>query len=118
MFDRVLAIVRETMLHKNTVVGIAFLPSTGELLLTLLQPDEQYQYPDHELRLTFSGVASFVVEGMGGNHSAWQSILGIECRQSGGRYEASISVGSHEWENWLIRVVFVGLKYRRSTNDP
>ena len=64
MADKVLAIVRETMLHENTLESLSFRPVAGEVLLALLQPDDRFQYPEHELLLTFSGLRSFIVEGV------------------------------------------------------
>jgi hypothetical protein len=58
MVDKVLAIIRETMLHENTLEAFSFRPTTGEVVLTLLQPDDRFQYSEHELLLTFSGLRS------------------------------------------------------------
>ena len=41
MADKVLAIIRETLLHENTVEGLTFSPATGEVVLSLLQPNDR-----------------------------------------------------------------------------
>jgi|GEM_PF-2850994 len=115
MGDKVLAILRETMLHENAVEDLSFRPGTGELVLTLLQPDDRFQYPDHELRLTFSGLRSLTVDGDVG---LGEDVLGITCEPAAGGYEAAVSVGDRGVPRWSLRLTFAGLRYRRSTRIP
>src|SRR5580658_7717410 len=56
MHDKVLGFLRETMLHENEVESLSVGLATGQIKLTLLQPNEESSWPDHELILTFSGV--------------------------------------------------------------
>ncbi len=60
MHDKVLAMIRETRLHENTVAGVAFDPATGEVSLDLRQPGDAGEDFEDALRLTFAGVRRFV----------------------------------------------------------
>src|SRR4051794_12572627 len=111
MADKVLAIVRETMLHENTLEDFSFRPATGELLLALLQPDDRFQYPEHELLLTFSGLKWFIVEAVDGGGGG-EEVLGIECESTVGGYEAKVSLGDRGATRWMIRVTFADLRYQ------
>jgi hypothetical protein len=113
MADKVLAIVRETMLHENTLESFSFRPATGEVLLALLQPDDRFQYPEHELLLTFSGLKSFIIEGAEGR-GIGEEVLGIECEAATGGYEAKVSLGDRGTPRWLIRLTFADLRYQRT----
>jgi hypothetical protein len=117
MADKVLAIVRETMLHENTLENFSFRPATGEVLITFLQPDDRFQYPEHELLLTFSGLKAFIVEGVeeGGGG---EEVLGIECESTTGGYEAKVYLGDRGERRWMIRVTFADLRYQRSPRYP
>ena len=60
MHDKVLAMIRETLLHENTVERIEVNLPVGEVLLDLVQTNEKTAWPDHRLRgSTFSGVEEF-----------------------------------------------------------
>jgi len=113
MVDKVLAIVRETMLHENTLESLSFRPGTGELFLALLQPDERFSYPEHELLLTFTGLKAFFVEGKE-DSGMGEDVLGIECESTVGGYEAKVRLGNRGVACWMIRVTFTDLRYRRS----
>ena len=117
MADKVLAIIRETMLHENTLESISFRSGTGEVLLALLQPDDRFQYPEHELLLTFSGLRSFSVEGVEGSGGG-EEVLGIECNSTMGIYEAKVSLGDRGAPRWVIRLTFADLRYQRSPRYP
>jgi hypothetical protein len=113
MVDKVLGIIRETLLHENTVEGLSFNPTAGEVVLSLLQPDERYQYPDHELVLTFSGVRSLSI-GRSGGEVGGAEVLGIECVNEGGLYVAKVSIGETGSAAWELQMAFTGLRYDRS----
>ncbi len=118
MADKVLAIVRETMLHENALESFSFRPAAGEVLLALLQPDDRFQYPKHELQLTFSGLRSFIVEGVEGSGGGGEEVLGIECEATMGYYEAKVSLGDRGAPRWRIRLSFTDLRYQRSPRYP
>ncbi len=118
MADKVLAIVRETLLHENTVECLSFRPATGEVCPTLLQPDEKYEYPDHELLLTFSGVRSFDVAAPDGEPCRGEALLTFECAAGDGNYRARVSVGGPREPGWVFRVVFERLRFKRSARYP
>jgi hypothetical protein len=118
MADKVLAIIRETMLHENTLEGVSFRPATGEVLLALLQPDDRFQYPEHELLLTFSGLRSFTIEGGEASGGGGEEVLAIECESAMGGYEARVSLGDRGARRWMIRLTFADLRYQRSPRYP
>ena len=74
MADKVLAIVRETMLHHNELESFSFQPTTGVVVLSLLQPDDRFQYPEHELQLTFAGLRTLQMDGVEGSGGALAKI--------------------------------------------
>lgn len=117
MADKVLAIIRETMLHENSVEGISFRPANGEILLSLLHPDDRWQYPEHELQLTFSGVRSFAIDDARGDRCHGETLLGFQCEAKEGIYAAEISIGDPGTPRWVMSVVFAGLRYQRSPKD-
>lgn len=111
MTDKVLAIVRETMLHENALRRSSFLPGSGEALLELLQPDDRAPFLDHELLLTFAGVKSLSIERM--EDGGGEDVLGIECEWVGEDYHARIVLGECGRERWSIRLTFADLTYKR-----
>ena len=117
MADKVLAIIRKTLLHENAVEGLSFSPATGEVVLSLLQPNDRYQYPDFSLVLTFSGVGSLAVETVG-TAGGGEEVLGIECNGVEGVYRAEITIGRPGSAAWVARLAFSGLRYQRSPSYP
>lgn len=113
MTDPVLNIIRETLLHENTVESLVVCLATGEVILPLLQPDERFAYPEHALSLTFSGVESLGIE-RDNVESGGEEVLGIECRLEEGHYRAEVTIGRPETPAWALRLVFSGLRYQRS----
>jgi hypothetical protein len=62
-------------------------------VLSLIQPNVCYAYPDYELVLTFSGVTSVGLEAWIPS-SGGEEVLGIECSCGHGVYRAEITIGS------------------------
>jgi len=119
MADKVLAIIRETMLHENTLESLSFRPESGEVRLALLQPDDRFQYPEHELQLTFSGLRSLHIEGVDVKESGGgEEVLGIECHSIIGSYEAKVSLGDRGTPRWVVHLTFADLRYQRSPRYP
>ena len=117
MADKVRAIIRETMLHENTLESFSFRPAASEVLLALLQPDDRFRYPEHELLLIFSGLKSFTVDGAEGSDGG-EEALGIECESTIGGYKAKVSLGDRGATRWFIRLTFADLRYQRSPRYP
>jgi hypothetical protein len=113
MHDKVLGIIRETLLHENTFEEIAVRLDGREVLMRFTQPNETSAWPDHELLLTFSGVHEFSASRTG-QEVRWQTLLGIECAADGGVYRAEVRVGDEEASAWILRLEFEGLSYRRT----
>ncbi len=113
MHDKVLGIIRETLLHENTVEDIAVRLGSGEVLMTFWQPNEKYSWPDHELRLTFSGVREFAASGTGQEVRS-ETLLAIECVRDGDGYLAEIQIGSGDVTAWGLRLAFNDLHYKRT----
>jgi hypothetical protein len=114
MHDKILSMVRATLLHENIFERIEVNLAVGEVRLILSQPDEESSWPDHELILTFQGVREFSLNGQGGGKSQVEMLLGMECQVSEGMYRAEFSVGVPGHPNWLLRMKFKDLNYRRS----
>ena len=55
MHDKVLNMIRETLVHENSVEQFSFDFGRSVARLDLSQPREDEDYPDYSLRLTFSG---------------------------------------------------------------
>ena len=117
MADKVLAIIRETLLHENAVEGLSFSPATGEAVLSLVQPNDRYQYPDYSLVLTFSGVVSLDIDTIG-TEGGGEEVLGIECSNHQGIYRAEITIGRLGSAAWVARLSFSDLRYQRSPSYP
>jgi hypothetical protein len=68
MHDKILSMVRATLLHENIFERIEVNLAVGEVRLILSQPDEESSWPDHELILTFQGVREFSLKERGVNN--------------------------------------------------
>ncbi len=113
MNDKVLNMIRETLLHENTFEEIAVRLGEGEVLMRFTQPNETCAWPDHELRLTFSGVRMFAAS-QTHQEVRWQTLLGIDCAPEGEAYRAEIRVGDGEVTAWVLHLEFDGLRYKRT----
>jgi hypothetical protein len=116
MADKVLAIIRATLLHENTVESLSFHPNAGEVVLSLLQPNDRYEYHDYELILTFSGIRSFTLD-RDGAIGTGEMILSMECVQDQESYRVEIIIGQPSTPGWRVQLVFTGLKYKRFPDD-
>jgi hypothetical protein len=79
MRDKVLNMIRETMLHENAVEQFSFDFDRASARLDLSQPREDDEYPDYSLRLTFTGITEFHGSSIPGNHLHETNLLDIEC---------------------------------------
>jgi hypothetical protein len=113
MHDKVLGIIRETLLHENTVEDIAVRLSDGQVVITFSQPNEESSWPDHELRLTFDGVREFIASATG-HETRWTTLLGIECGRDANDYQAEISIGEAGATEWVLRLRFGDLRFKRT----
>ncbi|MDB5351129.1 MAG: hypothetical protein JWN86_2376 [Planctomycetota bacterium] len=118
MTDKVMAIVRATLLHENTVKEVSISPGSGDVHLSLLQPNDRFQYPDYRLVLTFSAVRSFAIEDVRGEEDRGVTVLGIECTAEQGVYKVEFLVGDMGVVRWVMRLVFVESRYQRSPSYP
>ncbi|WP_422929082.1 hypothetical protein [Singulisphaera sp. PoT] len=117
MADKVLAIIRETMLHENILESMEFRPGTGEVVLRITQINDRSAWPDYELTLTFSEVRTFTVTRSGSFDRLGDEILSFECRAESGYYEAMIGVGVG-FAEWSVQMTFNGLRYQRRPDSP
>jgi len=113
MHDKVLNMIRETLLHENSVEQFSFDFGRSVARLDLSQPREDEDYPDYSLRLTFSGVREFHGSCAAGDCLQCE-LLGIECSRSPDGYHAIITVGRREEPpTQTVRVIFTDLSYER-----
>ena len=113
MRDKVLNMIRETLLHENSVEQFLFDFNQSVAHLDLSQPREDGEYPDYSLRLTFEGVVEFRGSCAAANLRQTE-LLGIECDRRPDGYHATVSVGSAgEPPSRKVWLVFVDLSYQR-----
>jgi len=111
MHDKVLSMIRETLLHENSVELFAYDFSHSVARLELSQSREDDQYPDYSLSLTFSGVTEFA-GALTDFHAT--DLLGIECEPRADSYHATISVGLLGGPPAkTVRLVFEDMSYQR-----
>lgn len=114
MHDKVLSMIRATLLHENSVERFTFDFDRAAARLDLLQPREDYEYPDYSLQLSFTGVREF----SGGSSSHDQlhktDLLGFDCRRDADTYHAIVTTG-HVGEPpvWTVRLVFTDMTFKR-----
>ncbi len=117
MIDNVQAMIRETLLHKNALEDLSFNPSECRAVISLLQPNDRYQYPDYLLVFTFSGVKSLEVSSVGVNRVG-ENVFNIKCSYDEGMYKAEFALGEVDRPSWLLRIEFSDLHYKRSPSFP
>lgn len=114
MRDKVLNVIRETMLHENSVEQFSFDFDRAAARLDLSQPREDDEYPDYSLRLTFTGITEFHGSSTRGNHLHETDLLGIECSRVADAYHATVTVGrTDKPPAWSVRLVFTDMSYER-----
>jgi hypothetical protein len=111
MHDKVLSMIRETLLHENSVELFAYDFDRSIARLDLSQARENDEYPDYNLSLTFTGVTEF--SGALTDSQATE-LLGIECHRRPDGYYARISVGlAGGPPTKTVHLVFGDLSYKR-----
>ena len=114
MRDKVLNMIRETLLHENAVEQFSFDFSRASARLDLAQPRGGDEYPDYSLRLTFTGITEFHGGSAPGNHLLETNLLDIECSRVADAYQATVTVGrTDKPPAWSVRLVFTDLSYER-----
>ena len=114
MQDKVLNMIRETLLHDNSLEEFSFDFDRATARLDLSQPREDDEYPDYSLRLTFAGIREFHGGSTPGDHLHKTDLLGIDCSRVADAYHATVTAG-HTGESpaWTVRLVFTGMSYER-----
>jgi hypothetical protein len=118
MHDKVLSIIRETLVHENEIDHLTFDCRKGEVCLHISQPRADGGYPDHDLELHFTGIRELQLAPASPlpNYGGW--LLGIECHREGDGYIAVIAVGvAGQPPSWTLRLAFTDLSYKRYSND-
>ena len=114
MHDKVLSIIRETLLHENTIEGVSVDVCGRSVRISFAQPDESYQYPDHELTLTFHCIKEFEVQTEFEQDTPFQELLGIECQRTEDFYSAQVTLGrAGESQKCQLKLTFEDLTYER-----
>jgi hypothetical protein len=111
MHDKVLKMIRETLLHENSVEQFTFDFHRSVAHLDLSQPREDGDYPDHSLRLTFTGVTAF--SGVATVAANGTELLGVECRPDSNGYHATVTVGVAGKTTKTVRLIFSDMSYER-----
>ena len=111
MKDKVLNMIRETLLHENSVERFTFDFYRSVASLNLSQPREDDGYPHHSLRLTFSGVTEF--SGVAAAESGATGLLGFECLRNPDGYHATVTMGAAGKPAVTVRLVFADMSYER-----
>jgi hypothetical protein len=116
MADKVLNIIRETLLHDNEIEEFAFHFEHGAARFTIAQPRDDGGWPDYELELLFSGIREFRLSSVPTELSWKNGLLGIECKKCNDAYHAIVSVGSSGHPPvWTLHLVFTDLTYKRES---
>src|SRR5688572_12959047 len=118
MHDKVLGIIRETLLHENEVDQLSFDFRQGNAVLHMRQPRADYGYPDHDLELHFTGIREFQILPATADLSCGGCLLGVECLRKEDSYHAVVAVGSAgRPATWTLHLAFTDLSYKRYAND-
>jgi hypothetical protein len=116
MHDKVLNIIRETLLHENEIEEFSFDFGCSTACFDITQLREDGGYPDHALELCFSGIREFHLSSKPTELRHTDALLGIECNQVADLYRAVVSVGclGHP-PIWVLQLVFADLTYKRDS---
>jgi len=113
--DKVLNIVRQTMLHENVLERFAFECHRREAIFEFWQPDPQQAWPDIYLELTFSGVRSLSLDTPPDCPDFAGEVVSFTCEWSGDLYSAHITTRATPSGDCHLRLIFSDLHYDR---DP
>jgi hypothetical protein len=113
--DKVLNMVRETMLHENVLERFTFECHGRQATLEFWQPDPQQAWPDIYLDLTFSGVVSLSLDTAHDRSDFAGDVVSFTCERSGDLYSAHITTRAAPSGDCQLRLTFSDLHYDR---DP
>ena len=114
MHDKVQNIIRETLLHENTIQRIWIDVDQSVVKIEFTQPNEHYQYPDHELTLVFHNIKELVIQIENQPIAPFQELLGIECQRTENVYSATMKFGqTNKSLTRQLKIVFEDLTYQR-----
>ena len=112
--DKVLNMVRETMLHENVLERFAFECNERQATFEFWQPDPQQAWPDIYLELKFSGVQSLSLDAAPDGSDFAGDVVSFTCERAGDLYSARITTRGPSGDCHL-RLTFSDLYYDR---DP
>lgn len=114
MRDKVLNIIRETLLHESEVESFTFDFESGLARLSIAQLRDDGGYPHHDLELSFAGIQGFSLSSQETGLRIPNALLGIECSREADVYRATVSVGVlGNPVVWTLALTFTDLTFKR-----
>jgi len=116
MRDKVLNIIRETLLHENEIEEFSFDFGGSVACFDITQLRSDGGYPDHALELRFTGVRDLRLSSVPTDLRLPNALLGIECSREADIYRAVVSVGfvGHP-PVWTLELAFSDLSFKRDS---
>jgi hypothetical protein len=114
--DKVLNMIRETMLHDNELEHFTFNCFERQAVFEFAQPNPHQAWPDIQLALTFAGVSSLTLDADPSQPHFAGEVTAFECERTGDAYVARITTRSPDTRECHVHITFTDLSYARDSN--